>query len=44
MENPHIRSGFQSNTRPGTFTAIVNKGGSLDALYADEKNITFIGS
>lgn len=44
MENPFIRSGFQSNTRPGTFTQVMQRGGDLTALYGDEKNIYFVGS
>lgn len=44
MENPYIRSGFQSNTRPGTFTQILKRGGDLSALYDDEHNIAFVGS
>jgi hypothetical protein len=44
MENQFIRSGFQSNTRPGTFTRILQRGGDLNALYGDEKNVYFVGS
>jgi hypothetical protein len=44
MENQFIRSGFQSNTRPGTFNQILNMGDSLEALYRDENGITFVGS
>lgn len=44
MENPYIRSGFQSNTRPGTFTKILEMGDNLDSLYRDESNVIFIGS
>jgi hypothetical protein len=44
MENQFIRSGFQSNTRPGTFAQVLKRGGNLDALYGDEKNISFVGS
>ena len=44
MENQFIRSGFQSNTRPGTFTRILQRGGNMDALYGDEKNVFFVGS
>lgn len=44
MENQFIRSGFQSNTRPGTFTHVLKRGGDLSSLYGDEKNIYFVGS
>jgi hypothetical protein len=44
MENQYIRSGFQSNTRPGTFARVVQRGGNMKALYGDEKNIYFVGS
>lgn len=44
MSNPFIRSGFQSLTRPGTFSEVVDMGDSLEALYRDENGITFIGS
>jgi hypothetical protein len=44
MENPFIRSGFQSNTRPGTFSQILQRGGDLSALYGDENNLSFVGS
>ncbi len=35
MENQFIRSGFQSNTRPGTFTQVLKRGGDMTALYGD---------
>lgn len=44
MENQFIRSGFQSNTRPGTFTQVLKRGGDMNALYGDQKNIYFVGS
>ena len=44
MDNPYIRSGFQSNTRPGTFARVLSRGGDLSALYGDEQNIYFVGS
>lgn len=44
MENQFVRSGFQSNTRPGTFTQILNRGADLTALYSDENNLYFVGS
>lgn len=44
MQNQFIRSGFQSNTRPGTFNQVLNIGDTIDALYRDENGITFVGS
>jgi len=44
MENQFIRSGFQSNSRPGTFNSVLNCGDSLDAYYRDENGIVFVGS
>lgn len=44
MNIPEIRSGFQSNTSPGTFSTVVKFGESIDALYRDENNVHFIGS
>jgi hypothetical protein len=44
MTNQFIRSGFQSNTRPGTFNQVLDMGDSLNALYRDENGITFVGS
>lgn len=44
MENQFIRSGFQSNTRPGTFSQILKRGGDLRSLYNDEQNVYFVGS
>lgn len=44
MSDQFIRSGFQSNTRPGTFGQVLDIGDSLNALYRDENGITFVGS
>lgn len=44
MNDQFIRSGFQSNTRPGTFNQVLELGDSLNALYRDENGITFVGS
>jgi len=44
MKNPYVKSGFQSNTRPGTFTRILQMGDTLDSFYRDENNIIFVGS
>jgi len=44
MNDQFIRSGFQSNTRPGTFGQVLDMGESLNALYRDENGITFVGS
>lgn len=44
MDNPNIRSGFQSCTSPGTFSTLVRLGDGIDAYYRDENNVIFIGS
>lgn len=44
MDNPYIRSGFQSNTRPGTFRNIIRMRDGLNCYYRDEKNVYFVGS
>lgn len=44
MDEPYIRSGFQSNSSPGTFTAVANFGETVQAFYRDENNIVFVGS
>lgn len=44
MTNPYIRSGFQSNTRPGTFRNIIRMKDSLESYFRDENNIVFVGS
>lgn len=44
MNNPYIRSGFQSNTRPGTFRNIVRLRDNLESYYRDENNVYFVGS
>ena len=44
MTNPYIRSGFQSNTRPGTFRNVIRMKDTLDSFFRDENNVYFIGS
>ena len=44
MDIPDIRSGFQSCTSPGTFSALAKHGEGIEALYRDENNIIFVGS
>ena len=44
MTNPYIRSGFQSNTRPGTFRNIVRMKDNFESFFRDENNILFVGS
>lgn len=44
MDIYDIRSGFQSCTSPGTFSAILKYGEGIDAFYRDENNVYFIGS
>lgn len=44
MNNPYIRSGFQSLSRLGTFNQVLEIGDSLEAYYRDENGITFIGT
>ena len=44
MDNPYIRSGFQSNTRPGTFRNILRMREGLESFYRDENNVYFVGS
>jgi len=44
MDEPSIRSGFQSNTSPGTFSNITKLGEGFEAFIRDEKNIVFAGS
>jgi len=39
-----VRSGFQSNSRPGTFNQVLSIGDDISSLYRDENGITFIGS
>ncbi len=44
MNNPNIRSGFQSCTSPGTFSTIAKLGEGIESFYRDENNCIFIGS
>jgi hypothetical protein len=43
-ENKYIRSCFQSNTKAGVFSKLLDIGDSLDAYYRNENGLIFAGS
>ena len=44
MNNRFVFSGFQSNCKPGTLTALMELGEVFHKYYDDENGIVFIGS
>jgi monoamine oxidase len=44
QKDEYIRSGFQSNTKPGTFGKLLDQNEGLEAFYRDEDNLIFAGS
>lgn len=40
----YIRSGFQSNNKPGTFSKLLSMNEGLEAFYRDENGLVFAGS
>jgi hypothetical protein len=43
-ENKYIRSCFQSNTKAGVFSKLLDIGDSLDAYYRNENGLIFAGA
>lgn len=44
MQDEFIGSGFQSNTQPGTFGRVLDRGDDLEAFFRDENGLVFVGS
>lgn len=44
IDNRFVNSAFQSNCKPGTLTALLQRGEVFQKYYEDEQGVSFVGS